>query len=185
MDELLINRRYWYYRVRCPTQPAATAARRHFLRHKSLLPATPLDIQLRPELHTGGIVMELCIVEDFWEGRRGGGGGSNLCHRSVCISRQGGGKGFFPLCMLLTQTRRVTAKPLLSMSLKVACVHQDLGGLWCVILLFFCLSPSLFSAVRPQTHRPRALLWQQSRCALHLCAVTQGHRRHPSSRTVW
>lgn len=74
MDELLINRRYWYYRVRCPTQPAATAARRHFLRHKSLLPATPLDIQLRPELHTGGIVMELCIVEDFWEGRRGGGG---------------------------------------------------------------------------------------------------------------
>lgn len=74
MDELLINRRYWYYRVRCPAQPAATAARRHFLRHKSLLPATPLDIQLRPELHTGGIVMELCIVEDFWEGRRGGGG---------------------------------------------------------------------------------------------------------------
>lgn len=72
MDELLINRRYWYYRVRCPAQPAATAARRHFLRHKSLLPATPLDIQLRPELHTGGIVMELCIVEDFWEGRRGG-----------------------------------------------------------------------------------------------------------------
>lgn len=75
MDELLINRRYWYYRVRCPAQPAATAARRHFLRHKSLLPATPLDIQLRPELHTGGIVMELCIVEDFWEGRRGGGEG--------------------------------------------------------------------------------------------------------------
>lgn len=43
--------------------------------------------------------------------------------------------------MLLKQTRAVTAKPLLSMSLKMACVHQDLGGLWCVILLFlFCFS---------------------------------------------
>ena len=147
MDELLINRRYWYYRVRCPRQPAATAARRHFLRHKSLLPATPLDIQLRPELHTGGIVMKLCTVEDFFF--LGGGGIQFVAQIRMCVST-GGGKGSFPLCMLLTQTRTVTAKPLLSMSLKVACVHQDLGGLWCVRLLFFCLFPFLFSQSVPK-----------------------------------
>lgn len=84
MDELLINRRYWYYRLRCPRQPAATSARRHFLRHKSLLPATPLDIQLRPELHTGGIVMELCTVDFF-----GGEGVDPICatDQSVYLDR--------------------------------------------------------------------------------------------------
>ncbi len=72
-------------------------------------------------------------------------GGDPICAcRSVCVSQQGMEKGFFwLLCMLLTQTRTVTAKPLLSVSLKMACVHQNLGGLWCVIQFLFFFPQSV------------------------------------------
>lgn len=39
--------------------------------------------------------------------------------------------------MLLTQTRTVTVKPLLSTALKMVCVHQDLRALWCILFSSF------------------------------------------------
>lgn len=132
MDELLINRRYWYYRVRCVRQPAATGVHRQYRRHKSQLPAPPLDIQSWPALHTGSIVMKLCTVGDF--GKGGAGGSIQFVPVDQYVYQQGMKKVFFffylwLLCMLLTQTKTVTAKPLLSMSLEMVCVHQDLRGL--------------------------------------------------------
>lgn len=65
------------------------------------------------------------------------------CHKicasgSVCASQQGMEKVFlFSLCMLLTQTRTVTTKPVLSMCLKKACIHQDFRGLWWIITFCF------------------------------------------------
>lgn len=83
MDELLINSRYWYRRVRCVRKPAATGVHQQYHRHKSLLPAPPLDIQ-----PTADIVIKLCAVGDFGSGG-GRGAGSNLCLQiSLYLNRE-------------------------------------------------------------------------------------------------
>lgn len=94
--------------------------RQQYGRHRSLLPAPPLDTQPRPVLRRGG----------FWERGRGG-AEIQFVPATVCLSQQGMELFFFIfyfLRMLPTQTR-VIAKPLLSTSLKEAPVHQDWAGL--------------------------------------------------------
>lgn len=170
MDELLINRRYWYYRVRCPAQPAATAARRHFLRHKSLLPATPLDIQLRPELHTGGIVMELCIVEDFWEGRRGGGGGIQFVPQISLYISTGGWKRFLSSVHVADTNKKSNSKASVIHVFESGVCSPGFGRLVvCNTFIFLSVSFSFFRSPSPNPSPSSLALATKPLCSPSLC----------------
>lgn len=104
-----------------------------------------------------------------WGISLGGGVQFRSAHQYVCLTR--GWKVYFfcLLCMLLTQTRTVTAKPLLSLFLKVVCVHQDLSSLWCVIH-FFSVSFSFSFYSLSQNPSPLSLaLATKLLCSPSLC----------------